>query len=330
MIQQLFEMLGRSTMIGHFDDLVTSVNTELPPLTADYYLKVNSLGTGFEFVDATSIISEAGSGLPTGGDTGDFLQKDSAADGDATWRTGAYNGFSSRYNQNVALAGLKETMDFIMNMQYAGPLVSLTASGSGTVREKGASVASTLLTAAVTRRSDPIAAVRFYLSPSTLLDTQVAGGAIPSGGNSTYTYSTPFSDNVSFYAQADDTGATGGPTTATSNTVTFTFVYPYYFGSGAAALTPAAVAALTKDIRVSTSNLNRTFTPNGSQVLYFAYPASYGGLTSILDQNGFETIGDWTLRTQNITGLDATAQSYRIYEYNNTPVAGTYSFTFIR
>lgn len=329
MVQQLYEQIGRAPTLLQYDDMVVNFDPSLPAVTADYILKINAAGTGFEFVSAASILSGTGSGIPAGGDTGDFLQKDSAADGDATWRTGAIVGFSSRYNQVVNLAGLKETIDFIMQITYTAPAVSLSASGSGTIREKGDPVTATTLTAAVTKRSDPIAEVRFYQNPSTLLDTQTSGGAIPNGGNSTYNWVGSFSDNTTFRAEVDDNGDTGGPTTVTA-TSTFTFVYPYYYGSGAAGLTAANVALLTKSVITEDTDIIFSYTPNGAQVLYMAFPAAYGTLSSILDQNNFETIGDWTLRTENITGLDATAQSYRIYEYNNTPVAGTYPFRFIQ
>ena len=143
---------------------------------------------------------------------------------------------------------------------------------------------------------------------------------------------TTFSDTTSFIGQVDDVADNGnGPSTANSNTVTYSFVYPYYFGFGDPGLTASQVAALTKDVIASTASKTVTFNPNvGGKKFYFAYPASYGALTSILDVNNFETIGDWTLTTTNITGLDTTAQSYRIYSFNNTVVAGTYQYTFKR
>ena len=240
-----------------------------------------------------------------------------------------YSGYSSRFSQVFESTGLDDTLQKILLITYTAPQISLSGS-SNALREKGDSVSNVTLTAAITKRSDPIDEVRFYLNPSTLLDTQTSGGAIPSGGNSTYLYAGPFSDNVTFRAEVDDNGATGGPTTV-SSTTTYSFVYPYYYGSGAVGLSAASVAALTKDIRASDADETKTFTPTVGQVYYFAYPASYGALTSILDQNGFETIADWTLRTENITGLDASAVSYRIYEFNNpVGIAGSYSYRFIR
>ncbi len=330
MIQQLDERIKRAPSVGQYDTIVGSFNPELPPVTASYVLRVKADSSGFEFVDVATLLTGSGSGLPAGGVIGDMLVKQSSTDGDAAWVVTARSGYSNRYSQSVNLANIVAFMDYVLDITYSAPAISLAASGSGTVREKGDAVTSTTLTATITKKSDPISQVRFYENTSTLVNTQTSGGAIPSGGSSTYSWTGSFSDNYTFKADATDNGTSGGPTTV-SATVSFTFVYPYYYGVGAAGLTPAAVAALTKDIRVSTASVLRSFTPTVGQVYYFAYPASYGNLTSILDQNGFETIADWTKTVANITGLDATAQSYNIYQFNNpVGIAGTYSYTFKR
>ena len=284
--------------------------------------------------DAIDILTETvnelvtSGGVPAGGDTGAVLAKLSPADNDTEWKQYAYTGFSARFSQGFTSTDLDDTLKKILNITYTAPSISLAASGSGTIREKGASVASTTLTATVTKTSDPIADVKFYLSPSTLLDTKT--GTIPTGGVETSVYATSFSDNRSFYATVTDDGSTGGPSTITSNTVTFNFVYPYYYGAGATGLTPVQVAALTKDIIASTATKNVTMTATAGQVFYFAYPASYPALVSILDVNNFETIGDWTASTISITGLDATSQSYRQYVFNNPVTAGSYYYSFRR
>lgn len=238
-------------------------------------------------------------------------------------------GYSARFSEAFATANLLATLQQIVNLSYLAPTITLTGTGSGTIREKGASLASAPLSATITKRSDPIAQVVFKRGVTTI-DTQTSGGAIPSGGVSTYTDSTGWTDTISFTAEVTDDGASGGPTTVTSNTVTYTFVYPYYSGAGAVGLSGAAIGALSKDIIVSTATVNKTITATAGQVLYFAYPASYPALTSILDVNNFETIGDWTVSTKNITGLDATSQSYRCYEFNNPLVAGSYYYSFKR
>ncbi len=298
----------------------------LPPMTgnAGKVVRVTETEDGFEFATGAA----GNTGLPEGGVAGDFVGKTGPGDDDTEWTSGTFAGFSARYSATLNLEGIRAALLYIFQFSYLGPLISLAASGSGTVREKGATVSSTTLTATTTKRSDPIALVEFFRNGSEIAQNDPATN--PGGGAEVYVDGVSFSDTTSFFARATDDGSTGGPSTVTSNTVTFTFVYPYYFGPALPGRTAAQVAALTKDIRVSTANLNKVFTAAGGDVYYFAYPASYGALTSILDENGFETFSSWTLRTENITGLDATAVSYRIYEFNNISSGGTTNFTFIR
>jgi hypothetical protein len=322
MIQQLDELAQRALTLSVLNDTAID-NISFPDLEP----------TSILATDANSVMywkpqSEL-TGLPDGGLTGAVAVKASDTDQDVEWDQFAFSGYSARYSEIFDTLNLRETVEQILNLTYTAPAISLAGSGSGTVREKGTSVSNITLTATVTKRSNPIGEVRFYESPATLLDTKT--GTIPTGGTETTNYAGPFTDTKAFLAKVDDTLVGGNQTLNTqSNTVTYTFVYPYYYGPGAVGLTPAQVAALTKSVITSTATLGESFTPTNGQVLYFAYPASYGALTSILDQNGFETIADWTLTTANITGLDASAVSYRIYSFNNPLVAGTYSYTFVR
>jgi hypothetical protein len=328
MIQQLAEVLTRVPKLGITEQIADLV---LPEPESEKIIGWNTAGDGLQNYTAAEILALLGSsGIPVGGDTGSVLVKQSPADLDADWVQYAFDGFSARFNATFTSTDLMDTLTKIINIQYTAPLISLAASGSGTIREKGDAVTASTLTATITKRSDDIAEVRFYdQTGATLLDTQTSGGAIPSGGTSTYNWTGSFTDNRTFRAEVDDDGTTGGPTTV-SSTASFTFVYPYYVGAGAAGLSASAVAALTKRIITSTASRTEAISAGAGEVFYFAYPASYGALSSILDINGFETFPDWTLRTENITGLDATAQSYRIYEFNNPVVAGSYQFTFIR
>jgi hypothetical protein len=271
--------------------------------------------------------SSGGGGVPDGGAEGAALVKASGTNQDLAWDNLEFSGFSERFGEAFDSAGLNDTLAKILELGYAAPLISLSGS-SNSVREKGATVSSITLTATITRRSDPIARIQFFRGVTSIADFNPPANT--GSGTQNATYSTPFSDTTSFTAQVRDNGASGGPTTVTSNTVTYNFVYPYYFGAALPGRTAVQVAALTKDIRVSTASLNKVFTTSAGDVFYFAYPASYGALTSILDENGFETFGDWTLRIENITGLDSNPVSYRIYEFNNPVVAFTTNYTFIR
>jgi hypothetical protein len=129
----------------------------------------------------------------------------------------------------------------------------------------------------------------------------------------------------------DDGTSNGGTPQNRDVALSYSFVYPYYFGADVPSLTAAQVAGLTKQVINSTASANRVYSFDVGDVFYFAYPASYGALTSILDENGFENLSNFTLRTENITGLDSTPVSYRIYEFNNVAgVSGTTNYTFIR
>lgn len=112
---------------------------------------------------------------------------------------------------------------------------------------------------------------------------------------------------------------------------TMTWRDPFYYGVGAPGLTVSEVQQLTKEV-VSKSNKDYIFSPS-SQVYYFAYPASYGELTSILDTNGFEIIGDFTKRAETFTLNGAYFKntvpvSYLVYEFNNLTTQNDFNITF--
>lgn len=329
MIQQLNEKAGRSLMFG-LTTSTTGITVPDPEVSA--LLGWNE--TGDELVNytidelAALLAASVGGGVPEGGVEYDLLER-SDVESEGRWAGPmVYQGYSERYSQLVDLEGIKATLDYIMDMGYAPPTISLGTSPSySAIRERGDTIASVDLTATIGLVLDNISEVRFYRGV-TLIDTQTSGGAIPSGGASTYTDATPFSTTTSYSAQVDDDSAEAKPS-ATSATRTFTFVYPYYYGVGAAGL-GAGVSALTKQIIAETTSTVRNFTVDGTEKMYFAYPASYGTLSSILDINSFNTVADWTLTVANITGLDGNPVSYNIYEFNNFAVAGTYQYTFIQ
>lgn len=276
--------------------------------------------------------ADASSGLPAGGDDGDYLEKQSSVEGDAAWESGTFSGFSTQFNRAWDTKGVRATLLEILQLNYAGPLVSLSGTGSSSTYEKGSNFTATTLSANVTKRSDPIARIEFLLGTSSLVIYEPPANT--GSGVTSYPWSGVIQDTSTFNVRVTDTGASGGPTTATSS-VSFNFVYPYYWGSGAPGLSATGVAGLGKLVAPSNANLTRSFTTVSNQVYYFAYPASYGDLTSILDINGFETYnpvggGSWIKRIENITGLDGSPVSYRIFEFRLPQAAGTMDFTFKR
>ena len=77
------------------------------------------------------------------------------------------------------------------------------------------------------------------------------------------------------------------------STKTYKFVYATYTGLvGTIPTLDTDVTALTKLIREKAPYTN-TYAP-ANQYIVFAYPQSYGNLTSVIDGNGFENIGEYS------------------------------------
>lgn len=229
-------------------------------------------------------------------------------------------GYSASLRQWVDTASLQASVDLLMAISYAAPSISLGVAPAPTLREKGDTVTSVALTAVIGKRSNDITAVAFFRN-----DIQIDAVATPQagGGSETYTDNADFSDTTTYTATASD-----GTSQTQANTITYPFVYPYYYGVGMAGLADAQINTLTKAIIAQSPAVAVTTQPSG-QVFYFAYPASYGPLTSILDANGFETLSDYNQRTASVTGLDGTAQSYRVYESKYpTTTPGNFTNTY--
>jgi len=322
-VQRLASRASKTVRINEADD-ETVFNPELPPVVngSGKLIKVKDDGSGLEFGPASSSV-----GLPNGGDTGAVLVKLSPTSQDAGWDDLIIEGYSNRFGVYWSSQGLNDFITQLLDIVYAGPLIASFVGSSNVLREKGDTVTSINLTVTVTKRSNLIDRIRFLQGMTVISDLQPPSNT--GSGSTVQNYTVPFSDNITFTVEVTDASGGGGPTMVSAN-VTYSFVYPYYHGCGAPGRTASQVAAMSKSIINSNANLNRSFTSLNGDVYYFAYPTSYGALTSILDENGFETFADWTLRTENITGLDGNPVSYRIYESDNPVVAGSTNFTFKR
>ena len=181
------------------------------------------------------------------------------------------------------------------------PTTTFTASGSG-VKEVGTSVTPTLTLTISSAGTGTPTAIKFY-NGSTLLDTK----AYVSGTN-TYTYTmesaittTTTVKGVLEYKKSDNTNAT------IEKTAGYTFVMASYYGAVTTAPTDkAGIIALTKNVKNSKAQ-TATFTLSNQRSCY-AYPASFGNLTSIKDANNFEYLSSYT--KTNVT-VDGT--SYNVY-----------------
>lgn len=120
-----------------------------------------------------------------------------------------------------------------------------------------------------------------------------------------------------------------GVNTVTTST-SISFVYPFFYGHDPSnSINP--YTTLTKLIAVAgNKQVNYNLT---DEYAYFAYPASYGDLTSIKDQNGFDITGAWTKTVVSVTStglVNNWTVSYNVYRttLRTTIVNSLYSFNF--
>ncbi|MDP4268266.1 MAG: hypothetical protein Q8880_12635, partial [Bacteroidota bacterium] len=233
----------------------------------------------------------------------------------ATPTPSSFGGISSGTTFN------KKTMQEMFDMllyPYMSPLVSLSSSPSGGVREYGNVATSVTLSASTTKRTNGITSVAFLRDNSSVY---IVNSPFTNGGTQVWTDTNILDTSRTYNCQVSD-----GNSTVTSNTVTFTFVYPFYYGVGSVGLNESGLKALTKDISAK-GNKSLTTSPS-SQVYYFAYPQSYGALSDIIDQNGFSIKADYTIRTVSMTMLDSTSQNYTVYEFKNQTTQTNFLITY--
>lgn len=181
------------------------------------------------------------------------------------------------------------------------PLVTFTASNSG-VHEIGTSVGSSFLKLVISNLNDvtvPINTIEFKKN-GTVIDTQNFVAGIDTYS---FTVSDPITENTTFSATLTyDTSKT------LDKTQQFKFVKASYAGS-VNTLTPTAddIVALGKVVKDTKSYIWNNITLNDARYCY-AYPNSFGDLTSIKDANNFEYLGSYTKTTMMI---DSTL--YNIY-----------------
>lgn len=197
-----------------------------------------------------------------------------------------------------------ETIIRQMLIKYISPVVSLSISPSTSPVISGdVSINSITLTAVATKRSEDITSIKMYAN-NVLINEETVG--VESGGTFTYTYTpaNPITDDITLKVEASDSQST------VSDTKSINFVDGSYFGDVADSVTNPTAADITALTKVALANKN--YTASGINVTYgkllYAYPASYGDLTSIKDWNNFEYINSYTKSVVTIDGI-----SYNCY-----------------
>lgn len=128
------------------------------------------------------------------------------------------------------------------------------------------------------------------------------------------------------FGESDPTGKImDGSLTKTSSLISV--VYPTFYGAtDIVPTTSDEITALTKLVRVK-NDLAQLFTVDNKYIVY-AYPSSFGDLTSIIDSNGFENITDFTKTTIEVTTTTGYNTTYNVYTTNSKKTVDNFKFTF--
>lgn len=202
------------------------------------------------------------------------------------------------------------------------PTASMTMTKTGNVA-KGDSYNETLsLTVSSMGTAKTIDKIAWYKG-STLLQEDTIGSS--TAGTWTYTVADAVTDSATFkavvtYTKSNDASATMEKTTSIS------FYYNKFRGV-VDTLTPseATVEALTSALATGKGG-TYSFTASNQRICY-AYPSSFGALTSIKDGNGFSLFDSFTRTTETYTQAGASV-SYYLYVLTSPTTVSSYSVTF--
>ena len=168
-------------------------------------------------------------------------------------------------------------------------------------------------------------------TPNTITIVSDFSSPIIGSGDTTYD-EPPFSIQNSTGAEVSHTwtlNVTDSQNSSNSSSKTIRWVYPFFYGEDSNDLSGGTgIENLTKSV---SRKGNKTLGINATnEFIYFAYPASYGDLSTILDGNGFNVTSSFTKHTANVTPLvSGVAISYNIYKSNSiTTINQNFQFKF--
>ena len=185
-------------------------------------------------------------------------------------------------------------------LKEIAPTITFVATNAGLYEIGDTSITGSTLTLTISSLGTMTPTnIEFYLD-GTLLNSE----PYVSGQNSyTYAYNTAITTDTTMEARLTYTKADGTSSFVSKQTA-FKFVNPSYYGTvSSLTVTEADITALTKTKKTAKAHTWTNISSNDERLCY-AYPASYGALTSIKDQNNFEYIGSYTKTTQTINNVN--------------------------
>lgn len=244
--------------------------------------------------------------------------------------TGGSSTLSADITSNVEVGGVPSGTNFVEGtnlediikkilVKYLPPTATFTITPSNTLKLFGDTITSETMKVVVTKKSNDITEIAFK-ADSTVLNTLTSG--VNNGGTFSYTYtpSTPINNTVILSVDVKD-----GEQTVTKS-IKITFCYPTYYGTIADSvdsMTASDIQGLDKRVAVN----NKAMTWSGISMDYgklcYAYPKSFGALTSIKDANNVDYINSYTRTEVTLTENDS---SVVYYCYLLTDAAGVSNF----
>lgn len=231
-------------------------------------------------------------------------------------------------NPNVSMGSLKTSYpigtsleEIIRDMltEKIPPVVSVTLNPSTTLYDEvNDSVSGLTINATVTKKTNSIAKVEFYIN-NTLVRTVNSG--VENGGSFPYIYNTVINDDTTIKVVVTDTE---GLSANTSKTITF--IGNSYYGIVEPTVgepTEALIKTLNKTLKNAKKYEYSGITCDYNKIVY-AYPKELGALTSIMDKvNNFNYTTSFQLTTKTVDGIE-----YYVYTLIDPTGADNVKLTF--
>lgn len=252
----------------------------------------------------------------------DGLGKESALSTDVTANT-TVGGFEE---DDVAPEGMTFTQFATKLLHvYKEPTLAFTSTATTYLLNKDGGVVTQPFTLTATATKQDLDIVETWIEDAE--GTKLATGTT----TASYIVETNVYDDVSYKAFTKDAKKTVAP-----KTIAYEFIYGFFKGTSATVPEASAdVKALTLDL-TKKAKKEYAFTAS-NQYLTVAYPASYGNLTKIVDQNGFDNTAsfDKTVVAVSMNVWDdtegdyvATDVNYNVYTSHDKVTCTDFKYTF--
>ena len=273
----------------------TPISAEVNIATVDAVGTVKPDGTTITIADDGTI--SVADGGAAGGDVADFVS----------------NTVVGAIQKNTDLTG-KTSMEILKMalVSYVNPSATVSYSQPNTVLKKGQSFDLTVTVSGIVKGTNAVEDIIVSKDDGAISEQKVYD---PATSSYEFTFA-GIDENTVIHVKVIDTE---GKYFSTSKT--YSFVDPYYIGATDNIPTADTVLTLTELIEAK-SNKTKKVTAADQYVVY-AYPASYGSLSSVIDGNGFENLTDYTKISLTINGV-----AYNCYHTTGKKSMTNFSYTY--